>query len=117
MLVGPRAARWAAVGVRCAETGTRAEEGDMAAPEDWVGQEVAARLDIGGGRNLRGVLDEVNDRGLVLRTEVRDEGELPVFYPWAYVHWVYPTSQPSEQGSRRRRARARPAEKPEDSAP
>jgi hypothetical protein len=46
-----------------------------------------------------------------------EDWELPVFYPWAYVLWVYPTSEPSEQGSRRRRARARPAETPEDSAP
>jgi translation initiation factor 6 (eIF-6) len=80
----------------------------MARPDDWVGQTVIIGTDMYGGDTM-GTLEEVNDRGVVVRHEIvevesevleteselveietESEAELQsVFYPWTKVNWMY----------------------------
>jgi hypothetical protein len=71
----------------------------MARPDDWVGQPVIIGTDMYGGDTV-GTLEEVNDRGVVVRHEIvevesevletESEAELQsVFYPWTKVNWMY----------------------------
>ena len=80
----------------------------MARPDDWVGQTVIIGTDMYGGDTM-GTLDEVSERGVVVRHEIVEveselietESELveieseseaklqSVFYPWTKVNWMY----------------------------
>jgi hypothetical protein len=87
----------------------------MPRPEDWLGRTVIIGTDMYGGDTM-GTLDEVSDRGVVVRHEiveveselleteselVETESELveieseleakleSVFYPWTKVNWMY----------------------------
>jgi translation initiation factor 6 (eIF-6) len=80
----------------------------MARPDDWVGQTVIIGTDMYGGDTI-GTLEEVSDRGVVVRHEIvevesevieteaevveiesESEAELQsVFYPWTKVNWMY----------------------------
>jgi len=80
----------------------------MARPDDWVGQTVIIGTDMFGDDTM-GTLEEVNDRGVVVRHEIvevesgvletetevveietESEAELhSVFYPWPKVNWMY----------------------------
>jgi hypothetical protein len=66
----------------------------MAAPDDWAGQQVKLQLEVARADMVQGVLEEVSDRGVVLRYNVRPEGERPIFYPWRLVGWIYPVEEP-----------------------
>jgi hypothetical protein len=85
----------------------------MAALEDWIGREVTAGVNVAGGM-YTGVLEGVDDRGIVLLHEVGIQAPAmrPVFYPWRLVTWVYPTSE-DEPGS----VAGTSAEVPEEPAP
>ena len=90
-------------------------EGDeVARPEDWIGLTVVMGTDMHGDDTV-GTLEEVNDRGVVVRHgivevesevvefEADPEGEVveieaelegepqrqAIFYPWAKVNWMY----------------------------
>jgi hypothetical protein len=82
----------------------------MARPDDWMDRTVIIGTDMYGGDTV-GALEEVSDRGVVVRhgiveveTEVVEfeadpEGEVveiesepvlqSIFYPWAKVNWMY----------------------------
>ena len=80
----------------------------MARPDDWLGQTVIIGTDMYGGDTI-GTLEEVSDRGVVVRHEIveveaevietetevveiesESEAELQsVFYPWTKVNWMY----------------------------
>ena len=84
----------------------------MAKPDDWVGQTVVIGTDMYGGDTI-GTLEEVSDRGVVVRHEIvevesevleleseresevleietESEAELQsIFYPWTKVNWMY----------------------------
>jgi hypothetical protein len=84
----------------------------MAKPDDWVGQMVIIGTDMYGDDTM-GTLEEVSDRGVVVRHEVvevesevlalesetesevleietESEAELQsIFYPWNKVNWMY----------------------------
>ena len=88
----------------------------MARPDDWIDRSVMFGTDMYGGDTM-GILEEVNDRGVVVRHEIveieaesdieaeieaelRDELELPaegepevelqsIFYPWTKINWMY----------------------------
>ena len=80
----------------------------MARPDDWVGQTVIIGTDMYGGDTI-GTLEEVSDRGVVVRHEIvevesevietetevveiesESEAELQsIFYPWNKVNWMY----------------------------
>ncbi len=80
----------------------------MARPDDWVGQTVIIGTDMYGDDTMA-PLEEVNDRGVVVRheivevesevletesevveIEIESEAELQsVFYPWTKVNWMY----------------------------
>ena len=84
----------------------------MARPDDWVGQSVVIGTDMYGGDTM-GTLEEVSDRGVVVRHEIvevesevleleseresevleietESEAELQsIFYPWTKVNWMY----------------------------
>jgi hypothetical protein len=80
----------------------------MARPEDWIDQTVIIGTDMYGGDTM-GTLEEVSDRGVVVRHEivevesevVETESEVveieteseaklqSVFYPWTKVNWMY----------------------------
>ncbi len=80
----------------------------MARPDDWIDQTVIIGTDMYGGDTV-GTLEEVNDRGVVVRHEIvevesevletesevveietESEAELQsVFYPWTKVNWMY----------------------------
>ena len=80
----------------------------MAKPDDWVGRTVVIGTDMYGGDTI-GTLEEVSDRGVVVRHEIvevesevietetevveiesESEAELQsVFYPWTKVNWMY----------------------------
>ncbi len=80
----------------------------MAKPDDWVGQTVIIGTDMYGGDTI-GTLEDVNDRGVVVRheivevesevieteaevVEIESESEAKlqsVFYPWTKVNWMY----------------------------
>jgi translation initiation factor 6 (eIF-6) len=80
----------------------------MARPEDWIGRTVIMGTGMHGDDTV-GTLEEVNDRGVVVRHgivevesevvefEADTEGEpqrQSIFYPWAKVDWMY---HPEEQ--------------------
>ena len=80
----------------------------MPKPEDWLGRTVIIGTDMYGGDTM-GTLDEVSERGVVVRHEIVEveselletEAELveiesesepklqSVFYPWTKVNWMY----------------------------
>jgi hypothetical protein len=80
----------------------------MPRPEDWLGRTVIIGTDMYGGDTM-GTLDEVSERGVVVRHEIVEveselietESELveieseseakleSVFYPWTKVNWMY----------------------------
>ncbi len=86
----------------------------MARPDDWIDRTVVLGTDMYGGDTV-GTLEEVNDRGVVVRHgivevesevvefEADAEGEVveieseiesepmlqSIFYPWAKVNWMY----------------------------
>jgi hypothetical protein len=80
----------------------------MPRPEDWIGRTVIIGTDMYGGDTM-GTLDEVSDRGVVVRHEIVEveselleteselveiESELEpklesVFYSWTKVNWMY----------------------------
>ena len=80
----------------------------MPRPEDWLGRPVIIGTDMYGGDTM-GTLDEVSERGVVVRHEIVEveselletEAELveiesesepklqSVFYPWTKVNWMY----------------------------
>ena len=82
----------------------------MARPDDWIDRIVIIGTDMYGGDTM-GTLEEVSDRGVVVRHEIVEvESELvevqvesevveieseseaklqSVFYPWAKVNWMY----------------------------
>jgi hypothetical protein len=84
----------------------------MAKPDDWVGRTVIVGTDMYGGDTI-GTLEEVSDRGVVVRheiveveaevVEVEVESEVveleaeseseprlqSIFYPWNKVNWMY----------------------------
>jgi hypothetical protein len=80
----------------------------MPRPEDWIGRTVIIGTDMYGGDTM-GTLDEVSERGVVVRHEIVEveselleteselveiESELEaklesVFYPWTKVNWMY----------------------------
>ena len=84
----------------------------MARPDDWIDQTVIIGTDMYGGDTI-GTLEEVSDRGVVVRheivelasevVEVEVESEVveieseseseakleSIFYPWAKVNWMY----------------------------
>ena len=80
----------------------------MARPDDWVGQTVIIGTDMLEDDTM-GTLEEVNERGVVVRHEIVEvesglletesevveietefEAELQsVFYPWTKVNWMY----------------------------
>jgi hypothetical protein len=80
----------------------------MARPDDWIGQTVVIGTDMYGDDTM-GTLEEVSDRGVVVRHEIvevasgvietesevveietESEAELQsIFYPWTKVNWMY----------------------------
>jgi hypothetical protein len=80
----------------------------MARPDDWIGRTVIIGTDMYGGDTM-GTLEEVSDRGVVVRheivevesevvevesesavVEVESEATLEsIFYPWTKVNWMY----------------------------
>ncbi len=84
----------------------------MARPDDWIGRTVIIGTDMYGGDTM-GALEEVSDRGVVVRheivevdselveieseiesevVEIESESEVQlqsIFYPWAKVNWMY----------------------------
>ena len=71
----------------------------MARPDDWIGRTVIIGTDMYGGDTM-GTLEEVSDRGVVVRheivevesevVEVESEAKLEsIFYPWTKVNWMY----------------------------
>jgi hypothetical protein len=88
----------------------------MARPDDWIDRSVMFATDIYGG-DTTGVLEEVDDRGVVVRHEIVEieadseiEAEIEadlaaelqteieagaeiqiqsIFYPWAKINWIY----------------------------
>ena len=86
----------------------------MAKPDDWIDQTVIIGTDMYGGDTM-GTLEEVSDRGVVVRHEIVevesevvevevDESEVvgvevdesesepklqSIFYPWTKINWMY----------------------------
>ena len=84
----------------------------MAKPDDWIDQSVVVGTDIYED-DVEGTLEEVSDRGVVVRheivevdselveieselesevVEIESESEVQlqsIFYPWAKVNWMY----------------------------
>ncbi len=80
----------------------------MARPDDWIGRTVVIGTDMYGGDTM-GTLEEVSDRGVVVRheivevesgvvefesemieSEIESEAKLQsVFYPWTKINWMY----------------------------
>jgi hypothetical protein len=84
----------------------------MAKPDDWVGRTVIIGTDMYGGDTI-GTLEEVSDRGVVVRHEIvevesevvelESESEVveleseseseprlqSIFYPWNKINWMY----------------------------
>ncbi len=78
----------------------------MARPADWIGKTVIMGTDMYGDDTV-GTLEEVNDRGVVVRhgivevesevVEAEAEGEVvefegerqAIFYPWTKINWMY----------------------------
>jgi hypothetical protein len=84
----------------------------MARPDDWIDRTVIIGTDMFGGDTM-GTLEEVSDRGVVVRheivevesgvvefesemieSEIESEAKLQsIFYPWTKINWMY---QPEE---------------------
>jgi hypothetical protein len=80
----------------------------MARPEDWIDRTVIIGTDMYGGDTV-GTLEEVSDRGVVVRheivevesgvveidsemieSEIESEAKLQsIFYPWTKINWMY----------------------------
>ena len=80
----------------------------MARPEDWIDRTVIIGTDMYGGDTV-GTLEEVSDRGVVVRHEIVEvesgvveiesemiESEIEseakrqsIFYPWTKINWMY----------------------------
>jgi len=80
----------------------------MARPDDWLDRTVIIGTDMYGGDTM-GTLEEVSDRGVIVRHEIvevdselveiesevveiesESEAQLQsIFYPWAKVNWMY----------------------------
>jgi hypothetical protein len=78
----------------------------MARPDDWIDRSVIFGTDMYGGDTM-GILEEVNDRGVVVRHEIVEveaesdieaelEAELEaevelqsIFYLWPKINWMY----------------------------
>ena len=80
----------------------------MARPDDWIGRTVIIGTDMYGGDTM-GTLEEVSDRGVVVRheivevesgvvefesemieSEIESEAKLQsIFYPWTKINWMY----------------------------
>jgi hypothetical protein len=88
----------------------RSGRATMAKPDDWIDQTVIIGTDMYGGDTM-GTLEEVSDRGVVVRHEIvesevveieseiesevveiesESEAQLQsIFYPWTKVNWMY----------------------------
>lgn len=51
-------------------------------PEAWIGRPVAVTLNVRTPSEFAGMLEEVNDRGVVLTIGFGSQEESLVFYPW-----------------------------------
>jgi hypothetical protein len=80
----------------------------MAKPDDWIDRTVIIGTDMYGGDTM-GTLEEVSDRGVVVRheivevesgvveieseiieSEIESEAKLQsIFYPWTKINWMY----------------------------
>jgi hypothetical protein len=80
----------------------------MARPDDWIDRTVIIGTDMYGGDTM-GTLEEVSDRGVVVRheivevesgvvefesemieSEIESEAKLQsIFYPWTNINWMY----------------------------
>ena len=80
----------------------------MARPDDWIDRTVIIGTDMFGGDTM-GTLEEVSDRGVVVRheivevesgvvefesemieSEIESEAKLQsIFYPWSKINWMY----------------------------
>jgi hypothetical protein len=80
----------------------------MARPDDWIDRTVIIGTDMFGGDTM-GTLEEVSDRGVVVRheivevesgvvefesemieSEIESEAKLQsIFYPWTKINWMY----------------------------
>jgi len=80
----------------------------MARPDDWIDRTVIIGTDMFGGDTM-GTLEEVSDRGVVVRheivevesgvvefesemieSEIESEAKLQsIFYPWIKINWMY----------------------------
>ena len=78
----------------------------MARPDEWIDRTVIIGTDMYGGDTM-GTLEEVSDRGVVVRheivevdselvesevVEIESESEVQlqsIFYPWTKVNWMY----------------------------
>ncbi len=80
----------------------------MARPDDWIDRTVIIGTDMFGGDTM-GTLEEVSDRGVVVRHEIVEvesgvvefESEMiesvieseaklqSIFYPWTKINWMY----------------------------
>lgn len=55
------------------------------APDTWVGEEVTVRYGPEDNHRTSGTLEALNERGALLRSPGRNEGEAELFYPWASI--------------------------------
>ena len=75
----------------------------MPKPDDWIDQAIVVGTDIYED-DVEGTLEEVSDRGVVVRheiveletevvefeTEIASEATLQsIFYPWTKINWMY----------------------------
>ncbi len=80
----------------------------MARPDDWIDRTVIIGTDMFGGDTM-GTLEEVSDKGVVVRHEIVEvesgvvefESEMiesvieseaklqSIFYPWTKINWMY----------------------------
>jgi hypothetical protein len=80
----------------------------MARPDDWIDRTVIIGTDMFGGDTM-GTLEEVSDKGVVVRheivevesgvvefesemieSEIESEAKLQsIFYPWTKINWMY----------------------------
>jgi hypothetical protein len=91
------------------------------APDAWIGQQVQVGLDTSqqvragvgpsGESEPLGILEAINENGLVLLQRV-EEGNRPVFYPWRLIAWVYPKEEQVTEEEQKSEAIPRPTEVP-----
>ena len=81
------------LGVRFRKLAASGEEQHVAnerSPDAWVGQQVALRYWYGDGRNtLKCTLEDVGDRGVVVRFTERGK-QRTRFFPWSAVLHIEP---------------------------